>query len=417
LEKAIFENPFRPGAGHMPPYLAGRGKETEEFNKLLKQKVILQNAILTGLRGVGKTVLLDTFKPLALRAGWRWAGADLSESASVNEMTIATRLIADLSIVTSDIVFQSEQNHSIGFNREEKIINKHLNYEVLSQIFTSIPGLVLDKLKGTLEVVWNCMQNKNIKGIVFSYDEAQTMSNYAQKEQYPLSLLLDTFQSLQKKSIPFMLLLTGLPTLFPKLVEARTFAERMFRVIFLAKLNEKDSRAAITIPIEKEGCPVRLSEDSIKLILKVSAGYPYFIQFICKEAYDIFVQQHKKGKLTGVPVDEITRKLDNDFFAGRWAKATDRQRDLLRIIANLPNADEEFTVLEIVEKVKKSLHPFGSSQTNQMLAALANKGLVYRNRHGKYSFAVPLLGQYILREASKKTEPYFWDIKQIKDLT
>ena len=123
------------------------------------------------------------------------------------------------------------------------------------------------------------------------------------------------------------------------------------------------------------------------------------------------MQQYRtNGQIKGVPSDEIIRKLDNDFFAGRWAKATDRQRDLLCVIANLPNADEEFTVQEVAEKSEMLQHPFGGSQINQMLLALTNKGLVYKNRHGKYSFAVPLLGQYLLRTTDKKKEPFFWDI-------
>jgi len=412
LEKKIAENPFRPGAGHMPPHLAGRGKEKQEFLNLLKQDIILQNLILTGLRGVGKTVLLDTFKPLALKNDWRWAGTDLSESTSISEQAIATRLLTDLSIITSNTVFDSEKSVLIGFNREEVAINKHLNYKALSQIFNSTPGLISDKLKNVLEFAWSCMrQDKKIKGVIFAYDEAQTMFNYPQKEQYPLSLLLDTFQSIQRKEIPFMLVLTGLLTLFPQLVEARTFTERMFRVITLDKLNYKDSKDAITIPLKKEGGPIDLSNESIDVIINESAGYPYFIQFICKEVFDVFIQQHKtKGKITGVPIDEIIQKLDNDFFAGRWAKATDRQRDLLYVIAKLPNADEEFTVQEIVEKSNILQHPFGGSQINQMLSALTKKGLVYKNRHGKYSFAVPLLGQYILRKIKNIEKPSLWDI-------
>ncbi len=67
-----FANPFRPGAGHMPPYLAGREKEKKDFDRFLAQEVILQNVILTGLRGVGKTVLMETFKPMAIEKGWLW---------------------------------------------------------------------------------------------------------------------------------------------------------------------------------------------------------------------------------------------------------------------------------------------------------------------------------------------------------
>jgi len=99
-----FENPYRPGAGHMPPYLAGRGSETEEFKRLLEQQLILNNVVLTGLRGVGKTVLLEKWKPIAISKKWLWVGTDLSESTSVSEKTLVLRLLTDLSVVTSAIV-------------------------------------------------------------------------------------------------------------------------------------------------------------------------------------------------------------------------------------------------------------------------------------------------------------------------
>ena len=86
---AEFTNPFRPGAGHTPPYLAGRQAERVEFQRLLGQATILENMILTGLRGVGKTVLLDSFRPLAIEHGWVWVGTDLSESTSVSEDNMA----------------------------------------------------------------------------------------------------------------------------------------------------------------------------------------------------------------------------------------------------------------------------------------------------------------------------------------
>ncbi|MBI5783218.1 MAG: ATP-binding protein [Gammaproteobacteria bacterium] len=81
----------------MPPYLAGREQEIKEFRRLLEQDTILENMVLTGLRGSGKTVLLDTLKPLAMAEGWLWVGTDLSESSSISEENIATRLLTDLS--------------------------------------------------------------------------------------------------------------------------------------------------------------------------------------------------------------------------------------------------------------------------------------------------------------------------------
>ncbi len=400
-EKPLFLNPYRPGAGHMPPHLAGRHKETEEFLKLTSQTTILENMVLTGLRGVGKTVLLDTFKPLSIKNNWLWVGTDLSESASVSEENLAIRLLTDLSVVTSNVLISQEKISKIGFINTEEIIEKRLGFDFLTQLYQNTPGLVMDKLKYVLEFVWDCLQSQNIKGLIFAYDEAQNLSDKAAKEQYPLGILLDTFQSIQKKDVPFMLLLTGLPTLFPKLVESRTFAERMFRVVFLKRLNENDSRDAILKPITDQinTCPVHFTEESVNLIIKNSGGYPYFIQFICKEAYDVFLPKLEAGEKASVPLNEITRKLDTDFFAGRWARATDRQRELLIIIAQLDNSEEEFSVQDIVELSKKDMKkPFSPSHVNQMLSSLSTAGLIYKNRFGKYSFAVPLLGQFILRQ-------------------
>jgi hypothetical protein len=247
----------------------------------------------------------------------------------------------------------------------------------------------------------------NKKGIIFAYDEAQNLADHAGKNEFPLSLMLDVFQSVQRKGIPFMLALSGLPTLFPKLVEARTYAERMFHVIFLNKLDEKSSRDAILKPISDSKCPVRFNEESVKSVYKITGGYPYFIQYVCREVYDVWVLKLDSGESPPpIPVNEILRKLDSDFFAGRWARATDRQRDLLRVIARLENCDLEFTVQEVVELSEKVLNkPFSSSHVSQMLVFLGDAGLVYKNRWSKYSFAVPLLGQFIRRQEQNEKEP------------
>lgn len=399
LAAGEFRNPFRPGAGHMPPYLAGREEENGEFLRLLGQETILENMVLTGLRGVGKTVLLETFKPLAIREGWLWVGTDLSESSSINEEVLAIRLLTDLSVITSSVVISTSDVHRVGFSTDVTRVSQTLNYQTLLQIYRNAPGLVSDKLKVVFDMLHLALERMGRRGVIFAYDEAQNLSDHAPKEQYPLSLLLDLFQSIQKKDYPFMLVLTGLPTLFPKLVEARTFAERMFRVVFLDKLHPESSREAIVRPITMEDCPITFGGDSVDSIIDMSGGYPYFLQFICREVFDVFIQKRTAGEKPAVPVDEILRKLDTDFFAGRWARATDRQRELLQVIARLESSDAEFTVQEIVELSKTELEkPFGRSHVNQMLASLAEAGLVYRNRHGRYSFAVPLLGPFILRQ-------------------
>lgn len=397
---ATFANPFRPGAGHMPPYLAGRQAEQREFERLLKQKTILDNLVLTGLRGVGKTVLLETLKPIAIRENWMWVGADLSETISVSEANLATRIITDLSVITSGVTLHTDGPATPGFTSKPSSLVRPINYAFLMSKYEETPGLVVDKIKAVLEFVWSIFSQTGRNGIVFAYDEAQNLSDNAEKEQFPLAVLLDVFQSIQRKGIPFMLVLVGLPTLFPKLVESRTYAERMFRVVSLSQLNVDDCEAAITTPVQDANCPIHFSQSSVEVITGLSGGYPYFIQFICREVYDIWVQQASSGNgLSSVPSEEITRKLDTDFFAGRWAKVTDRQRELMYVVSNLENCDGEFSVQEIVDESGIILgRGFGNSHTNQILATLTKQGLIYKNRHGKYSFAVPLMASFIRRQ-------------------
>jgi hypothetical protein len=395
---APFSNPFRPGAGHRPPYLAGRKQEQAEFRRLLDQDVVLDNLVLTGLRGVGKTVLLEELKPIALQQGWLWVGTDLSESVSVSESNLALRLITDLSVVTSTIKIREVEKLGFGIGGKMSTEEVMLGYEVLLSIFNTTPGLTVDKLKAVLAVVWPAVVASGKRGVIFAYDEAQNMSDHATKDQYPLSVLLDLFQSVQRQGAPFLLVLAGLPTLFPKLVEARTYSERMFRVLFLKQLSEKESKQAILTPVESTKCPVKFADHATSMIYQYSGGYPYFIQFICREAYDSYLQKLSDGQQPNVPIAEIIRKLDTDFFAGRWARVTDRQQELLFVIANLDSSSSEFTVQDILVKAEQTLEkPFSRSHINQLLTSLIGSGLVYRDRHGKYLFAVPLMNDFILR--------------------
>ena len=395
-----FKNPYRPGAGHMPPHLAGRARETSEFDKLLEQDTILENMVLTGLRGAGKTVLLERWKDRAVSAGWLWVGADLSESASISEGNLAMRLLADLAVTTTAFTAVVPVPPGAGFAGTAPATSQvALTYPVLQSIYESTPGLVSDKIKGVLEFVCAVLSAHGRKKIIFAYDEAQNLSDHSAKDQFPLSVLLDVFQSIQRKDMGFMLVLAGLPTLFPKLVEARTYSERMFHVVMLGRLSEAESRDAITTPIEAVACPVTFREEAVRQIYEQSGGYPYFIQFICREVFDVFIQQFRESDHPpGVPTEAIQAKLDTDFFSGRWARITDRQRQLLWVIAMLDKDDGEFTISEIVEISGTLLAKgFSSSHANQMLVSLAEHGLIYKNRLGRYSFAVPLMGRFILR--------------------
>lgn len=398
----IPENPFRPGAGQAPIYLAGRDDEQAQFRKMLAQKPILQNCILTGLRGVGKTVLLETFKPIAQSEGWLWAGNDLTERSSLTEEDLLKRVIVDLSALLAPMFMYQQQSMPLGFGRTPEKETRPLQFDDLWNICKETPGHSDDKLKAVLLRVAQLLAGSKLKGIVFAYDEAQNLADHAADKQYPLSILLDVFSWVQRQNLPcqFMLVLTGLPTLFPKLNDARTYTERMFHVIQLESLDLIDAHAAIVKPIEIKKSTLTFSESVIAQIIEESGGYPYFIQFICKEVFDAWISKIQNGQAPSVPVAEILAKLDQDFFSSRWQNATTRQQDFMRVIATLKNSDKEFTVQEIVNASKDVLKKgFSGSHTNQMLNDLIEAGLIYRSRRGGYRFAVPLMSGFISRQS------------------
>ena len=147
-------------------------------------------------------------------------------------------------------------------------------------------------------------------------------------------------------------------------------------------------------PVEGTKYREKFDDDTVRLVVEQSGGYPYFIQFICREIYDAFTQ--KEGLKSNVPIDAIIQKLDSDFFAGRWSRATDRERELMIILAE--SGKPEFTLQEAaILSEQSSYNDFSSSLISQFFGKLIDKGLIYKDRRGVYLFAVPLLAQYILR--------------------
>ena len=372
--------------------------------RLLRQTTITDNLIITGLRGVGKSVLLESMRPSARDASWLWTGDDFMESVSLSENSIAERLLTDLSLTLGPIFIQSQLVLPMGFSTKKEKRERPLEYKDLRTIFDKAPGLTTDKLKAVLRHVGALIQGTGIKGIVFAYDEAQNLSDQAASKEYPLSVLLDLFQSLQRSpgGLPFLLVLTGLPTLFPKLNETRTYTERMFEVFTLDKLTPEESREAILKPVQEDKCPVSFTENAVEQIVEMSGGYPYFIQFICKEFFDVVIAKMGAGEVPIVPKADIIRKLDQRFFSARWDKASDRQREFMMVAALIPGARKEFSVQDIVSTSHDLLGPkrksFSSASAGMMLKTLNDLGFIFRNRRGKYSFTVPLLDEFIVRQ-------------------
>ena len=155
------DNPYRPGAAHAPPYLAGRDAEQREFSRLLKQTPVLENLVLTGIRGIGKTVLMrEALRKDAAENGWIWVGSDISEAVSVSENHLVRRLLTDLNTFSADWEYSSSERHPLGFTTSPERQTIRFDYQTMMALFEREPGLTSDKIKRILLVAWELMQKQ-----------------------------------------------------------------------------------------------------------------------------------------------------------------------------------------------------------------------------------------------------------------
>lgn len=392
------DNPYRPGAGHQPPFLSGRQYEQSQFSRLIGQRLVSENIVITGLRGVGKTVLLDSFRQMATEEDWLWVGNDLSESAGLSEDRLSIRILTDLARALGEIASSPARRQMIGFIPPGS--TEPPSYEALCAAYLKAPGLPSDKLRAAIDIANQHLKAIGIKGIVLAYDEAQCLTDHADRHQYPLSMLLETCQHLQRHSgaLPFMLALSGLPTLLDALTESRTYTERMFLVLVLDRLSRSDTLAAVREPLAQLAPTLAVPPGAIERVADLAGGYPYLIQFFAKELVDTLLSAAGAAGLAQFPSEEAWRRLDNGLFAARWNRTTDRQREVLRVLAELPESLADFSAQEIVEAASMIGGPaLTNAQTSQLLQGLVERGLIYRTRRGKFAFSLPMSQAMIRR--------------------
>jgi hypothetical protein len=400
----LIENPYRPGAGHTPPFLAGRTEEQRFFKRLLVSKPIMENILITGLRGVGKTVLLEEVRQLAVQCNWLWVGNDLSESSSLSEERLALRILTDLSSAISKKLAETVTGTRSTI-RGDAFTSDSLHgdqnafaFEALVAQYKTAPGLPADRLKAVLEKVTMLVKKSNLTGIVLAYDEAQCLSDRSEHNEFPMSMLVEVIGSMQKNqyNAAILLVLSGLPHVFDALTATRTYTERMFHVMTLDRLSWNDTYAALREPIVKLMPPLHAPDDLLHKVVDMTGGYPYLIQFFGRELVDQILDNGGTLSAAQFPAANTIDRLDNGLFAARWNKTSERQREFLRLIASIPRApSSDFSATEIVEADLAG--EISTTTANQTLVGLVDRGIVYRTRHGRYAFTVPMSERMILR--------------------
>lgn len=379
-------NPFRPGNGILPPYLAGREDEILWFENSLNSALTLpQNLVLSGIRGTGKTVLLRKFEEICTKRKWLFVKREFNNKLN-HEDEFLNALLTDVVVKTKGIsLSKGLRKPAIGFGDRYK---EDVEGDLISILIQKYQGTLGDRLEAILADVHESILEAGYSGLVFLYDEIHFIEDGKIADNFPLSLLLESFSHAQQEGLRYYLVFSGLPPLFPNLVKAKTYAERMFSVKSIGNLPKEASQKAIMFPLKKSD--INFTNELIDALVEETLGYPYFLQF-----YPYYLIQNVPKKKMGLKDFKemsplLIKELDESFFSGRFNKASDGEQ---RILFEMARLAPEIRFSELREKAK-----IDKNYLNQILISLMEKGLIFRVGRGKYKFTLPLLEKFLLRK-------------------
>lgn len=380
------QNPYAPGAGTPPPLLTGRDAEIERF-RILLERVRLgrpeKSLMITGLRGVGKTVLLNHFRDLAVTAGYKTAETEITHETNFKETMarLSRRIVISLKPMqrVKDKALQAARvlraftlklpdGYEIGFNIDAatgRADSGNLS-EDLTDLFVALGAAAKDRKSG----------------VIFLLDEIQFL------KKVELEALIAALHSSVQQGLPVIPVGAGLPQ-WPKLAgEAKSYAERLFDFPKIDKLATAAARRAIESPEQEKG--VRFKEEAISAILTYTGGYPYFLQEYGKIVWNLA----PKSPITGADVFEaqslVQTQLDDNFFRVRMARTTAAERKYVSAMASLGSGP--YKSGEVAAKLGKD-----SPQVGPIRSKLISKGLIYSPSHGITDFTVPQFDKYLRR--------------------
>ncbi|MBI5037062.1 ATP-binding protein [Candidatus Micrarchaeota archaeon] len=384
-------NPFMPGNGIEPKYLAGREELAEAFSRSLGsfEHGLPHNLVVFGLRGTGKTVLLKRFKNIS--EANRWIGIEREFNARFcNEEAFAEALAKDLLSMASEASVQkkiAEAGKTIAeFLKPKEITVFGVSYK---PFYKERKGLLEDYLKQLLVSNWPVFQKAGVKGVVFLYDEFHTIKDKPEKNTLPLASILGAMSYAQRNGCKYYLVLSGLPFIKTRLKEAKTYTERMFSFKEVDNLTPKQAKEAITQTLKGSG--YAFEKELADKIIEETKGYPYFIQF-----YGYFlIENSNKTTLNLRDLNALRtpliKELDVSFFEDRYNLAASKEKEILQAMAS--STDKDVPALSIRKKAKTTHHSL-----MELLKRLQEKGLVYRASRGHYGFSIPLFKEYLRRQ-------------------
>jgi hypothetical protein len=383
-------NPFMPGNGIEPRYLAGREEYLSSFEKSLKsfERGLPRNTVVSGLRGTGKTVLLRRYKVIAESKGWLTVEREFNERFS-NEEDFAEAIVGDI-ISKATEVSLIQKAKKLGKKIADVIKPEELSaYGITYKPFyKGKKHLLEDHLKEILVKNWQVFRKADKKGVVFLYDEFHTVRDAKDKKSFPLASLLGAISYAQRNGCRYYLCIGGLPIITTNLKNAKTYTERMFEIREVGNLDEKEAERAIVNSLKSS--EYEFEQELIDKVVSETRGYPYFIQF-----YGYFIIENTaKKKIELVDLTKIKSKLlgelDLSFFMDRLNLASTKEKQVLFSMAKI--GENEIETSQIIKTSK-----IGKAILMELLKRLIEKGLIYRSSRGRYGFTLPLFREFLLR--------------------
>jgi hypothetical protein len=383
------KNPYAPGAGTPPPELAGRDDLIERAAIALdriRAGRAARSLILHGLRGVGKTVLLNRIESDAEARGFASPQIEAPEDRSLPALLIPVLRVALLRLDRGQRAraYLTKARRALsGFAKALKV--KYKDIEV-STDFEPERGLAdsgdLDTDLTDLLASIGSAAREYRTAVVLFIDELQ----YVREDQ--LASLIRALHSAGQRQLPITMLAAGLPQLIGQMGRAKSYAERLFEFVEIDRLDEKAARAALCVPAEKEG--VAFAQEAIAEILRHTIGYPYFLQEWGRHAWNVAdaspISRGDARRATTLALAE----LDAGFFRMRFERLTPTEKRYLRAMAELgPGAHRSGDIAERHGKRVTSVAPV----RNGLIA----KGMIYSPAHGDTAFTVPLFDGFMKR--------------------
>lgn len=390
-------NPYTPNAGAPPRYLAGRRTEVEDFRTLLRRLsrgYTEQSVIVTGLRGVGKTVLLGQYRKVAAEENWVAVDAEVSKNTPFGPQmaNLARRALLQTSprarwgaraksaaavLKSFSLTVQPDGTLSGGL-------------DVDPEWGRADTGNLNDDLADVFEAVGEAAREQ-ARGVVFLFDEVQFLS------KVELEALIGAVHRTVQRQLPITFAGAGLPQLPGLAGDAKSYAERLFKFPMIGALSAEAAAEALVEPARAEG-GVEYEPAAINQIVTYTEGYPYFIQEFGRAVWNTAdgpVITHTDALQAQ---DLVEAELDDSFFRARVQRSTPEELRYMRAMAELgPEAQKAAEVADVLNRASEQVAP--------LRARLINKGLMYTPRHGYAKFTVPQFDRFMRRHMALDAVP------------